>query len=69
MLPGADDGKVSVDATRVEGMTDHLEMPVTHVFMMRDEEVIAQVIHYLQSGHFNRHDSDEPVDGAPADKP
>jgi len=30
-------------------------MPVTHVFMMRDSEVIAQVLHYLEHGHFDRH--------------
>ena len=53
-LPGKDDGKVSVDSTRVEGMDDHLEMPVTHVFMMRDEEVIEQVLFYLEHGYFNR---------------
>lgn len=53
-LPGADDGKVSVDATRVDGMDDHLELPVTHVFMMRDKEVIEQVQHFLANGHFKR---------------
>mgnify|MGYP001821109174 CR=1 FL=1 len=54
VLPDADDGKVSVDATRVAGMNDHLEMPVTHVFMMRDPEVIEQVVHYLENGRFQR---------------
>ncbi len=53
-LPGKDDGKVSVDATRVEGMNDHLEMPVNHVFMMRDSDVIAQVVFYLENGYFER---------------
>jgi len=61
-LPGPDDGKVSVDATRVEGMNDHMEMPVTHVFMMRDEEVIGQVLHYLANGHFDRHAGDTPAE-------
>lgn len=56
-LPGKDDGKVSVDATRVEGMNDHLEMPVTHVFMMRDKDVIRQVLHYLANGHFEHAES------------
>ena len=51
-LPDKDDGKVSVASTRVEGMNEHLEMPVTHVFMMRDKEVAMQVIHYLQYGSF-----------------
>ena len=54
LLPDRDDGKVSVEATRVEGMNDHLEMPVTHVFMMRDDEVIGQVVHYLRHGRFDK---------------
>lgn len=54
MLPGKDDGKVTVERTRLEGMRDHLEMPVTHVFMMKNQKVITQVVHYLQHGQFQR---------------
>jgi len=53
-LPGADDGKVSVDSTRVDGMHDHVEIPVSHVFMASDQDVIAQVIYYLAHGSFER---------------
>lgn len=53
-LPAADDGKVTVESTKLEGMRDHLEMPVTHVFMMKNEKVIAQVLNYLQHGTFLR---------------
>jgi hypothetical protein len=55
MIRGIDDGKVSVDNTRLEGMNDHLEMAVTHPFMMKNSKVIEQVVHYLENGKFKRH--------------
>lgn len=57
MLPNPDDGKVSVQSTKVKGMNDHIQLPVTHTFMMRNRKVIEQVIHYLHSGRFKRETS------------
>lgn len=52
MIPGADDGKVSVQRTRTEGMRDFLKLHVTHTFMMRNSRVIRQTRHFLKIGRF-----------------
>ena len=54
MIVGANDGKVSVERAQLDGMRDLLVLPVNHTFMMRDEVVVRQSIHFLREGRFSR---------------
>jgi triacylglycerol lipase len=50
--PGPNDGKVSVASTRLEGMSGHLIMPVSHTWLQYRRPVIDQVRTFLRDGRF-----------------
>jgi pimeloyl-ACP methyl ester carboxylesterase len=54
IIPGPDDGVVSVERTKVKGMKDFLVLPQTHAFIMKSKDVIQQVIYFLEHGAFRR---------------
>jgi pimeloyl-ACP methyl ester carboxylesterase len=54
LIPGPNDGKVSVERAKVAGMSDFLVLPATHTFIMDDDEAVAQTLHFLRYGYFRR---------------
>ncbi|MDJ0653723.1 MAG: hypothetical protein QNJ40_06205 [Xanthomonadales bacterium] len=62
-LPNPDDGKVSVEATRVEGMRELVTVPVSHPFLMKNRTVIQHTLHFLRYGRFGRSSGADPAAG------
>jgi triacylglycerol lipase len=54
LIPGRDDGKVSVERTKLAGMGDHIVIHATHPFIMKNREAVRQTIQFLRTGSFSR---------------
>lgn len=52
VLDNPDDGRVSVDDTRLDGMTDFVVVEHSHAFIMRMQEPIELTIRFLNTGSF-----------------
>ncbi len=59
IIPGQDDGKVSVARSRLEGMHDFLVVHETHPFIMDDDYVQDETLYFLQNGSF-KHEVNPP---------
>lgn len=53
LIPGDDDGIVEVEGTKLDGMSDHIVLPVFHAAMIANAEVRRQVRHFLDHGRFD----------------
>lgn len=52
ILRGKDDGRITVESARLEGMCGFKTLPLTHGEIMADPEAIRQALLFLQRGHF-----------------
>lgn len=53
IIPGEDDGLVSIESTKLEGMKDHKVLNFSHTIGLFYTEVANEVIQYLKYGKFN----------------
>ncbi|MGD9158197.1 MAG: alpha/beta hydrolase [Desulfobacteraceae bacterium] len=54
IIPGKDDGKVSVEKAKLAGMKDFLVVHKSHPFIIKDEDIMNQVIYFIENGVFQR---------------
>lgn len=59
LIPGIDDGKVSIERTKVDGMSDFLVVHESHPFIMNSDYVMAETVYFLSHGVF-RHQKNSP---------
>jgi triacylglycerol esterase/lipase EstA (alpha/beta hydrolase family) len=52
ILPGTDDGAVTIERARLKEMTDFMISPCNHTNILLDREVQQHIVRFLQNGRF-----------------
>ncbi|MET0257709.1 MAG: alpha/beta fold hydrolase [Methylobacterium sp.] len=65
LLPGPNDGRVTVERTKVPGMSGHLTLHTTHITMMWNRRVIREALNFVRAGCFSDPATISPVEHAP----
>ncbi len=50
--PGSDDGKVSIEKTKLTEMKDFIIVSDSHTFIMHDKDVLRHIYQFLTHGSF-----------------
>lgn len=61
LVPGDDDGTVSVRSTRLPGAADFLVVRSLHSFLMSHPEVMAATVRFLKRGHLRADGKRHPI--------
>jgi pimeloyl-ACP methyl ester carboxylesterase len=61
LLPGDDDGTVTVKSARLPGAADFLRVPKLHSFLMSDTAAIAATKCFLEHGRFSMTSEPQPI--------
>ncbi len=65
LLPGDNDGTISVDTAKLPGARDFAVLPLLHSFMMDYDRVQEYVLRFLQHGYFVSQRQRRPLDKQP----
>lgn len=61
LIPGDDDGVVSLHSTQLPGATDSLKVDTLHLNLLRSEAVVSATVRYLQVGRLREQGDAEPI--------
>jgi pimeloyl-ACP methyl ester carboxylesterase len=66
LIPGDDDGTVSLDSTLLPGAADFLTVQAMHSFLMNHSQVITATEHFLRTGALRETGDKQPLPRIPA---
>lgn len=52
IIPGKDDGRVSIEHTKMQGMDDFILVPSNHHWIVKKDSTVRSALRFIQHGHF-----------------